>query len=220
MPRSAGIVIPGMPHHVTQRGNRKLDVFFCDADRQQFLQFVFQYSNQHCLDILAYCLMMNHDHFICIPSQENTLAAVYKPVHMRYSQYINWKYSTVGCLWQGRFFSCPMDEPHLWSAIRYVERNPVRAGIVKRAEDYAWSSASAHCGLRKDPIIAPIPGSIHVTAANWSNWLADPEDEDLLEEIRNHTRTGRPFGNKAFIENLEAQLGRSLYVLPRGRPKK
>ena len=171
MSRAARIVVPGVPHHVTQRGNRQLEVFFTDADRQQFLQFVLQYSREHRLSVLAYCLMINHDHFICIPSQSNTLESVFKPVHMRYSQYINWQYSTSGQLWQGRFFSCPMDESHLWAAIRYVERNPVRARIVSRAEDYPWSSASPHCGMRSDPLLSPVPESLRLFIANWSDWL-------------------------------------------------
>jgi putative transposase len=220
MPRMARIVVPGIPHHITQRGNRKLDIFFGDADCQKFLQLVFQYSRQCVLDILAYCLMLNHVHFICIPSLKSTLASAFGPVNTRYSQYYNQQNSTIGRLWQGRYFSCPMDEPHLWSAMRYVERNPVRAGIVSRPEDYPWSSASAHCGLRNDPLLSAIPEPIRVATANWSNWLADPEDEIMLKEIRSHTRTGRPFGDKNFIEDLESRLGRRVHAWHRGRPKK
>jgi putative transposase len=220
MPRIARIVVPGIPHHVTQRGNRQLDVFFNNADYQKFLQFVLQYSREHCLSILAYCLMTNHDHFICIPSQSNTLELVFKPLHMRYSQYINWQHSTSGRLWQGRFFSCPMDESHLWAAIRYVERNPVRAGIVSRAEDYPWSSASAHCGLRDDPLLSPVPESHRLVVANWSNWLANPEDQKILNKIRNHTRTGKPIGDQRFISDLESRLGRSVNERHKDRSKK
>jgi putative transposase len=219
MPKVARLVVPGIPHHVTQRGNRQLDVFFSDADRQKFLQYVFQYSHQHCLDILAYSLMTNHDHFICIPYQSNTLALVFKPVHMRYAQYINWQHSLSGRLWQGRFYSCPMDEEYLWAAIRYVERNPVRAGLVKRAEDYPWSSASAHCGLRDDPLLSPIPEP-RVLAADWRDWLSNPEDEKMLLEIRRYTKTGKPLGKQGFIKGLESRLGRRIHPRKVGRPRK
>ena len=216
MPRIARVVVPGIPHHVTQRGNRQLDVFYNDADRQKVLQLVLQYSRQHCLSILAYCLMTNHNHFICIPSQPNTLDSVFMPVHLRYAQYFNFHYSTSGRLWQERFFSCPMDEFHLWTAIHYVERNPMRAGIVNRAEDYPWSSASAHCGMRHDPLLSPVPESHRLFVANWSDWLANAEDESMLRNIRSHTRTGKPIGDDRFISDLESRLGRRLNA-KRGR---
>ncbi len=140
MPRIARVVVPGIPHHVTQHGNRQNDVFFSDADRQRYLQLVLQYSIRHGLQILSYCLMTNHVHLICIPSLARTLALVFKPVHTRYVQYINWQQGISGRLWQGRFFLCPLDEYHLWAAIRYVERNPVRAGIERRIGDaHPWN---------------------------------------------------------------------------------
>jgi putative transposase len=194
MPRSARIVVPGVPHHVTQRGNRKLDVFFGDADRRRFLNLVLEYSRCFRLDILAYCLMPNHVHFVCTPSASDTLKLVFKPVYARYAQHINWEYSICGRLWQGRFFSCAMDQPHLWAAIRYVELNPVRAGLVKRAEDYLWSSAMAHCGLRDDLLLSPIPDSYGAVFGSWSEWLAAGNIALMDEALRKHTRTGRPLG--------------------------
>lgn len=220
MPRIARVVVPGIPHDVTQRGNRRSDVFFSDADRQRYLQLVLQYSIQHGLQILAYCLMTNHVHLICIPSLARTPALVFKPVHTRYVQYINWQQRICGRLWQGRFFSCPLDEYHLWAAIRYVERNPVRAGIVRRAEDYPWSSAAAHCGLRDDPLLCSLPEPRPATTTNWSAWLADTDDERILAKLRLHTRTGRPVGDDRLIADLELRLGRRVHAWAVGRPKR
>ena len=134
MPRIARVVVPGVPHHVTQRGNRREDIFFRDADRRRFLQLFLEYSQKHGLATLAYCLMTNHVHFVCIPHRPQTLADTFKPVNLRYAQHVNWTQNLSGRLWQGRFFSCALDDEHLWAAIRYVERNPVRAKMVPMAQ--------------------------------------------------------------------------------------
>ena len=149
----ARVVVPGLPHQLTQRGNRREDVFFGDADRQRYLQLLIEYSDKHGLVTLAYCLMTNHVHFVSVPARADSLARVFKPVDLRYAQHINWTQGISGRLWQGRFFSCPLDDEHLWAAIRYVERNPVRARLVRKPEDYPWSRAQAHCGMRGDPIL-------------------------------------------------------------------
>ncbi len=220
MPRLARVVIPGIAHHVTQRGNRRLDVFFSDGDRQRFLQLLIEYSLKHGLQILAYSLLTNHTHNVCVPLEVRTLSAVFKPVHTRYCQHINHTFRICGRLWQGRFYSCPLDSGHLWTAIRYVERNPVRAGIVRVAEDYPWSSAAAHCGLRTDPVLSPLPQPRPAATANWSAWLAETEEEALLRKLRLSTRTGRPLGDKNFIADLESRLGRKLHALPIGRQRR
>jgi len=157
MPRIARVVVPGLPYHVTQRGSRREDVFFCDPDWRRYLDLALEYSTRFGLQILAYCLMTNHLHLVCVPLVVTSLAKVFKPVHSRYAQYLNGQLRICGRLWQGRFFSCAMDDDHLWAAIRYVERNPVRAGTVTRAEDYPWSSAAAHSGKRPDEILSPLP---------------------------------------------------------------
>ena len=129
MPRMARVVIPGCPHHLTQRGNRREDVFFTAADRQRYLELLAEYAEKHGLAVQAYCLMTNHVHLVVVPRAEASLGAALKPVHMRYAQHVNWTQHIGGRLWQGRFFSCPLDEEHLWAAVRYVECNPVRAGM-------------------------------------------------------------------------------------------
>jgi putative transposase len=153
MPRLARTVCAGIPHHITQRGNRREDVFYTDDDRAAYLDWLREYAGKHEVDILAYCLMTNHIHLVAVPKTEAGLQWVLKPLHMRYAQRINRRRGWKGHLWQGRFFSSALDETYLWAAIRYVERNPVRAKLVRKAENYPWSSAAAHCGLREDPVL-------------------------------------------------------------------
>jgi REP element-mobilizing transposase RayT len=147
MSRVARIVVPGYPHHVTQRGNRRADVFETDDDRHAYLRFLKKYGERHGLDIWAYCLMTNHIHLVAVPEREESLARALRDAHTVYAMRFNTRTQMSGHVWQGRFYSCVLDESHLWAAVRYVERNPVRAGMVDRAEDHPWSSARAHCGL-------------------------------------------------------------------------
>ena len=145
MPRLARTVFADVPHHITQRGNRREDVFFDDEDRKVYLRWLGEYCKKWNVEVLAYCLMTNHIHLILRPTTKDGLQRVLKPLHMRYAQRINRLKGWKGHLWQGRFFSSPLDNTYTWSAIRYIERNPVRAGMVEKAEDYIWSSAPAHC---------------------------------------------------------------------------
>jgi putative transposase len=220
MPRIARLVVPGLPHHITQRGNRRQEVFFSDLDRQCYLQLLLHYSVEAGLLVLAYCLMTNHIHLIAIPALPTTLAKVFKPVHTRYSQHYNRQMHSCGRLWQGRFFSCSMDDYHLWTAIRYVERNPVRAGMVTRAEDYAWSSAAHHSGLLVDPIVSALPEPRPTATGDWAAWLRDPEDDATLNQIRSHTRTGRPFACDDFLADLESRYGTRVRTKTPGRHRK
>ena len=219
MPRMARVVMPGEPHHVTQRGNRGQKVFFRKADRRRYLSLLAEYSAKHGLSIQAYCLMTNHVHVIVVPPDAGSLAATLKPVHLRYAQEINRRLDVTGVFWQGRFFSCPLDAKHFWAAVRYVEANPVRAGIVERAEDYPWSSAAARCGLRGDVGLAELPSEAG-PARDWSTWLAGREDTELVERVRLSTRTGRPAGSGEFIDRLQRFLGRTLRPKKGGRPRK
>lgn len=213
----ARVVVPGVPHHITQRGNRRENVFFVRSDYRRYLRLLGEYSTEHGLDILAYCLMPNHLHLVAVPTEEGSLAAVLKPVHLRYAQHVNRSQGYSGRVWQGRFYSCPLDAVHTAAAIRYVECNPLRAGLVPRATSYEWSSAATHAGLRRDRLLASdIDKWVSVDA--WSDWLAEAEPEDLVTRLRLHTRTGRPLGIDTFVRDLETQSGRKLHALPRGRP--
>jgi len=219
MPRIARIVVPDVPYHVTQRGNRQGDVFWNDEDRRVYLGLLQQYAEAHGLAIQAYCLMTNHVHLVVVPSTEQALAGALKPVHLRYTQHVNRAQGLTGRLWQGRFFSCALDEPHFWAAVRYVEQNPVRAGLVERAQDYPWSSAAAHCGIRPDPLV-PDAAARAATIGDWPAWLREDEDDTLANTLRCHTRTGHPLGDEAFLTHLETLLGRTVRPKKAGRPRK
>ena len=154
MPRTARIVIPGLPHHVTQRGNNRQDVFFSDADRKVYLELLGQQCETFGLAIDGYCLMTNHIHLIATPRDEGSLAKAVGRTNLYYTRYINRLHGRSGHLWQDRFFSCPLDDQYFWTAMIYVERNPVRANLVRKPWRCPWSSATAHVtGI--DPTATP-----------------------------------------------------------------
>jgi putative transposase len=218
MSRVARIVVPGFAHHVTQRGNRRADVFYSDDDRRAYLRFLRQYTDRHGLAVWAYCLMTNHVHIVVVPQREDSLAKALRDTHTVYAMRFNTATQQSGHVWQGRFYSCPLDETHLWAAVRYVERNPVRAGLVSHAADYRWSSAPAHCGNAADGVLSkefPPRGVVN----DWADWLRT-EDEEYVARIRSTTRTGRPCGGKQFLVQLESLLGRVLHPKKRGRKAK
>lgn len=218
MPRIARVVIPGLPYHITQRGNFGINVFDNDQDRRQYIEWLSEYARKFGTRIWAYCLMANHVHFIVVPKSEGSLAQTFNAAHMRYSQYFNAKHSRKGHLWQGRFFSCVLENQHLMAAMRYVERNPVRAAIVTKAADYPWSSALAHVERIHDPLLSP-DCPVLEEFSNWSDFLISDDDEPWLQNLRLATRTGRPMGSDSFILKIESQLGRILKALPKGRPR-
>jgi putative transposase len=219
MARIARLVIVGMPHHVTQRSNRGVKVFFTDADRRRHLEFMATYADRHGLRIYAYCLMPDHVHLVGVPEKPNSVSAAFKSMQMEYSSHVRQRRKVRGPMWRKRFASCPLDRRHLWEAIRYVERNPVRAGLVRKAEKYPWSSAAGHAGLREDPLLS---GNLENRGVvkNWAKWLREGEDAALVEMIRRSTRTGRPAGSKAFVTRIEKLTGRKLKMGKPGRPRK
>lgn len=219
MARRARIVVPGLPHHVTHRGNRKANIFLDDEDRILYLKLFRKYSAYYKVWIWAYTLMINHIHAIVVPSSREALSKTIRETHASYAAAFNRKYALTGSLWEMRFYSCAMEEPHLWAAVRYVERNPVRAGIVSRAEDYLWSSARAHVASIADPLLdqgLPLVGAI----ANWSDWLAAEDADSQIKAIRQATSTGRPYGSDKFIDRLEMEFGDRVRAQKRGRKVK
>jgi putative transposase len=221
MPRLPRTVCAGVPYHVTQRGNRREQVFFTDQDRLAYLRWLRGYTTKHDVDVLAYCLMTNHVHLIVVPATEEGLHRTLKPLNMRYAQRINRSQGWKGHVWQGRFFSSALDDAYLWAAIRYVECNPVRARMADKAEDYPWSSASAHCGMRSDPLLTekPLWQRRFEAISDWSAWLALGDEQRSLEVLRLHAAKGLPCGSPQFIETLEKATGRLLQYRPQGRPK-
>ncbi len=214
----ARVVVPDVPHHVTQRGDRRETVFLARGDYQRYLALLREYSIPRGLDVVAYCLMPNHVHLVVIPHCADSLATVLKPVHLRLAQYVNWTHGMTGRRWQGRYFSCPLDVRHTATAVRYVELNPVRAGLVREAESYQWSSAAAHAGLRDDDVLTADAHKL-VGAGDWRAWLRETDEDELIQQLRLSTRTGRPYGGDSFVGKAERATGRLLRRLPAGRPK-
>ena len=212
MPRASRIVIPGLAHHVTQRGNRRQPIFFSDEDRETYKGLISHYCGKTGTRCLAWCLMDNHVHLILVPPSTDDLRATLAAAHTVYSQRINAAQQTSGHLFQGRFASYAMDEAHLFMAARYVENNPVKAGLVSRAEDWPWSSARAHVSGRSDGLtdISSLSGWI----ANWRAMLERGlEAADESEEVERATRSGLPLAKAQWREALAAELGRRLTPL-------
>jgi putative transposase len=176
--------MPDAPHHVTQRGIRRLEVFHDHSDRQEYLDPSRKIPDAF---LCGAGLLFNdesHVHFVVVPEKQDSIWKTFHRSHSIYAMKFNAKYQLCGHLWQGRAYSCVLDEAHLWAAVRYVELNPVRAGMVRFAEDYPWSSASAHCRIDDNPLIDrnwPATGLIN----NWSEWLRNensPETDCLIRK--------------------------------------
>jgi len=210
-----------MPHHVTQRGNNRQDVFFVDDDRRVYLRLLKERCEASGVQVLAYCLMTNHVHLVAVPSTEESLAAAIGRTDFLYTQYINRTRQRSGHLWQNRFFSCALDEVHTWRAVSYTERNPVRARIVRLPWRYQWSSAAAHTGEKDETGLLDLEAwAEEWKPAKWARQLRAPEDEAEMRGLRLSTRTGRPLATDSFLSKLEHRLGRRLRPLPVGRPPK
>jgi putative transposase len=217
MARIARVVLPGYPHHVTQRGVRSLSVFFKDADRLAYLQLLKEQGERFGVRYIAYCLMTNHVHLIAIPDDETSLSRGIGEAHRLYTRMINFRDGVRGYLFQGRFFSCPLDQHYLYAAVRYVENNPVRAKLVKHAWDYKWSSAAYHSGAsKKDPLITD--SDLFADIDNWRLFLLEKEED--FDTVRKKTRTGRPCGDESFLAKTEKITKRLLLPKKAGRPKK
>jgi putative transposase len=193
MSRIARIVIPSYPHHVIQRGNRRQKVFFSDRDKNTYLNLLHKETVRCGIEIWAYCLMDNHVHFIVVPEKEDSLARGIGETHRKYTRLINLREGWSGYLWQGRFLSYPLNNRYLYAAVRYVERNPVRAELVENAEDYRWSSARTHVYHKHDILLSD--SFLISEIKDWASYLSEYEDPILTDTFRKHANTGRPLGD-------------------------
>lgn len=207
-----------MPHHVTQRGIRKLEIFKEPADYQRYTDLIIDNCNKYGILVRSHSWMPNHVHMVAIPLRPDSFAKALRGANSIYARWFNKKYGLSGYLWQGRYYSCPLNEDHFWAAMRYVERNPVQAGLVARAEDYRWSSAAYHCFGRRNALIDPTWDTKDVIP-DWSSWLAIPNDPFSDETIRASTRKGFPCGDERFVSDMEERLKRVLRDQKRG-PKR
>ena len=221
MPRLARVVATGWPHHVTQRGNYRQNIFFSDGDRLTYLGLLSQYSRTARLRLIGYCLMTNHVHLIVVPERADSLARGLGLAHGRYAHGVHARQLSTGHLWQNRFFSTVMDESHLLAAMRYVERNPVRAGMAAEAGEYRWSSAAAHLsGLDRTQSLDLGYWAARVSRKEWRRELGVEEEEDASAMIRARTASGRPLGSTEFVTELARKMRRVLEPRAVGRPRK
>lgn len=221
MARLARVVVPDFPHHVIQRGVRSLPIFTTEADRVEYLRLLRKFGARDGLRFWAWCLMTNHVHLVVVPARPESLARAIGEAHRRYTRMVNFRDGVRGHLFQERFHSFSIQtDRHLVTVVRYVERNPVRARIVRRAVEYPWSSARYHVTGKPDPLVSDSP--IRKMGSDWGQVLQ--QDEEELEAIRRHVRTGRPWGSAHWVRTLEQQLGRALQPRkggwPKGKPRK
>jgi putative transposase len=220
MTRRARIIVPGLPHHVTQRGNRREAIFFEDGDQEIYRDLLAEQLDRAGVQAWAYCLMPNHVHLILTPSTADGLGRAVGEAHRRYTSFINARGRWTGHLFQNRFASVAMDEVHLMAAVRYVSLNPVRARLVARAEDWPWSSARAHLAGRDDGLVTVAP--VLERRPDFAALLAGG-GEDGFHALRRSEGSGRPLGTADFVADLERLLGRPIARRapgrkPRGEP--
>lgn len=208
MARMARLVVPGYPHHITQRGSRRQQTFFRDDDYRLYLSLLRQRKTEAGVSVWAYCLMPNHVHLVLVPDNANSLSRLLGSVHRRYALAVNKRMDWKGHLWQERFYSFVMDEAHLVAAVRYVELNPVRAGLCRNPLEWPWSSVRAHLTGRSDGVVEVAPMLEQV--GDWSEYLASDYGAVAVDDIRRHTSTGRPAGDNSFLSDLEAITQRPL----------
>jgi putative transposase len=222
MARLARLVLPGFPHHLTQRGTDRSDVFFSDDDRRMYLTLLRDHCRRSEISVIAWCLMTNHVHMVVVPGREDSVATAFGRTHNEYARWLHTRQRRAGHLWQKRLQSCPLEECHLWDAVLYVEMNPVRAGMAEAAADWPWSSARAHLS-GQDPwhILDLTWWRANCDADWWPEVLrAGFQEAALAARLREATRTGRPFGSDDFVRRIECAVGRPVGRLKAGRKRK
>ncbi len=218
MARLARVIVPGLPHHVTQRGNGRARTFFSDTDYALYRDLLAEHCRAADVDVWAWCLMPNHVHLILVPSDADGLRRALAPVHRRYAGIIHARRRRTGHFWQGRFGAVAMDEDHLATALRYVSLNPVRARLVRRARDWRWSSARAHLAGNDDGLTALAP--IKDRFPRFADLLATGPDAEAFARLRAAESVGRPLGSDAFLARIERATKRMLKPRKRGPKSK
>jgi len=208
MARIARVIAPGFPHHITQRGNRRMPTFFRNEDYEAYLSLLAEWCRTCRVEVWAYCLMPNHVHLIAVPETPEGLRQAIGEAHRRYTRMINSRSGWSGHLWQGRFASFVMDESYLLAATRYVELNPVRAGLTADPFAWHWSSAAAHLAGQDDSLVKV--AALLEMVGDWRQFLLESPANDMMNDLRKHERTGRPLGRESFLQRLENTLSRVL----------
>lgn len=218
MARLARVVVPGLPHHVTQRGNGGARTFFSDADYALYRDLLAVHCRAADVAVWAWCLMPNHVHLVLVPSDADGLRRALAAVHRRYAGVVHARRKRTGHFWQGRFGAAVMDEAHLAAALRYVSLNPVRGRLVARARDWRWASTRAHLSGKSDGLTALAP--VRDRFPRFADLLDDEPETDLFDRLRAAESIGRPLGDDRFVARIERLTARTLRPGKRGpKPK-
>ncbi len=214
MARLARLIVPGIPHHVTQRGNGRAQTFFSDEDYSLYRDLLATHCRAAAVEVWAWVLMPNHVHLILVPREADGVRRAMALIHRRYAGHIHARLRRTGHFWQGRFGAVAMDEVHLKAALRYVALNPVRARLVERPEEWRWTSLHAHLSGKADGVTTVDPVLQRYPA--FAELIATESDPKAFERLRQAESIGRPVGDDAFIEGLESLANRSLKPRKRG----
>jgi putative transposase len=215
MARLARAVFPGLPHHVTQRGNGRQQTFFGDSDYELYRELLREHCTHSKVAVWAWVLMPNHVHLVLVPSDSDGLRRALSRVHRIYAGRIHERLKRTGHFWQGRFGCAAMDDAHCLAALRYVAMNPVRAGLVGSCADWRWSSARAQFGI-EDDLLSDV-SSVRECVPDFAALLRSAEDGEAAMRLRRAETVGRPVGSAAFLDDLERRYGRTVKPAKRGR---
>jgi putative transposase len=219
MSRSARVVVPESPHHVVARGVNRHRLFASGYDKRRYLKRFADLAQQEQVLVHGFCLMNNHVHWLLTPLRPDSLARLFQRLHTWWAMDYNRRHQRCGHLFQNRYHSTPMEEDHHWTALRYVEVNPRRAGVASRLEEWEYSSARAHLSGQPDPLIPLVLAAWQARfgVAGWRAFLAET-DVELEERLRKALAGSRPCGREGWLAGLERRYGRRLRWAPPGRP--
>jgi putative transposase len=215
MARLARIVVPGLPHHVAARGNRREPIFFESSDQDVYRDLLAEQIRKAEVEVWAYCLMPNHVHLILCPRTKSGMAQALGAAHRRWANFIKARGRWRGHLFDGRLASVAMDERHLFAAVRYVALNPVRARLVAAAQDWPWSSVRAHLSGEDDGLVMVRPVLDRID--RFGDLIEADAEEAAFATLRAAEATGRPLGTADFVADLERRLGRLIARRAPGR---
>jgi putative transposase len=226
MPRKARLRAPGLPLHVIQRGNNRTECFRTPADHAMYLRLLSEARERESCVIHAYVLMSNHVHLLVTAASRDGVSRLMKRVGQAYVPYFNRTYGRTGTLWEGRFRSSIVDsDRYLLACYRYIELNPVRAGMVERPGEYRWSSYGANALGRKDDLVTPhavylsLASSFEARLASYRNLCGTDLTDDELNDIRAAANGGFALGSREFVQRLERALGRRVERMSKGRQR-
>ena len=220
MSRNHRLIIPNIFHHAIQRGNNRQAVFRENDDRFYYLKWAGKLALQFHTPIFGYCLMTNHNHLLILPSDEEGMINFMKLLGQRYTQYYNRKYQRSGKLWENRYKLHPFDPDLYYVVLRYIEKNPVRAGMVADATRYPWSSAAYHVLGKKNGTIMADNFHDYNSASNYKDFFYEQERVEEIEAIQEAAQQGKAWGKTAFLERLAEELGKAVAPRKKGRPRK